>query len=232
MTLTAIADAAVVEQAPGLAEDLRFDDAAAAGWLVDGPTPTADGGLKVVISHDFATVAEATALLQSINGAGGPLHDIAITRTATSSQIVTSLAGTLRVDGELQAFADSDLLAAIGGSPYAASILEEGLQPTDAVSFTFAADLPGDAVVVDGTVPQSSSWTVPIDGTAADLTTTNVLVKEGGGIWGTVSTVALIALIAWCVFAIAFIVFVAKARRRRARAAASNAFRVRPLTRR
>ena len=59
-----------------------------------------------------------------------------------------------------------------------------------------------------------------------------MLVKEGGGIWGTVSTGALIALIAWCIVAVAFIVFVAKARRRRARIAASNAFRVRPLTRR
>ena len=232
VTLTAIADAAVVAQAPGLAEDLRFEDAVAAGWTVTGPTATDDGGLQVVLTHDFATVAEATALLQSINGAGGPLHNIAITRTADSTQTVTSIAGTLRVDGDLRAFADSDLLGAIGGSPYAAPILDEGLSPTDAVSFTFTADLPGEAIAVNGTTPESSSWTVPLDGTSADLATSTVLVKKGGGIWGTVSTVALIALIAWCIFAIAFIVIVAKARRRRARAAANNAFRVRPLTRR
>ena len=40
LTVTATADADVVEQVPGLAEDLRFDDAVAAGWTVDGPTAT------------------------------------------------------------------------------------------------------------------------------------------------------------------------------------------------
>ena len=35
ITLTAVADADVVAQAPGLAEDLRFDDAIAAGWVLD-----------------------------------------------------------------------------------------------------------------------------------------------------------------------------------------------------
>ena len=45
ITVTAIADADVVNQAPGLADDLRFDDAVAAGWTVTGPTSTSDGGL-------------------------------------------------------------------------------------------------------------------------------------------------------------------------------------------
>ena len=39
------------QQAPGLAADLRFDDAVAAGWVVEGPTATADGGLTVTLRH-------------------------------------------------------------------------------------------------------------------------------------------------------------------------------------
>ena len=47
-------------RAGGLAADLRFDDAVAAGWVVEGPTPTDDGGLTVVLRHDV-TSAEVHA---------------------------------------------------------------------------------------------------------------------------------------------------------------------------
>lgn len=228
VTLTAIADAEVVAQAPGLAEDLRFDDAVAAGWTLDGPTPTDDGGLRVVLTHTFATVAEASALLQSINGASGPLQSISITRTDADSQITTFLTGSLRVDGQLQAFADSDILSAIGGSPYEQTIRDLGLAPSDAVSFTLTADLPGDPVAADS----PTQWIAPLDGTTLDVAATAALGQGGSsGIWGTVSTLALVALVGWCLVAIAFIVFVARARKRRALAAA-NTYRPRPLTRR
>ena len=225
--LTAIADAAVVAQAPGLAEDLRFDDVAAAGWTVAGPTATGDGGLQVTLTHAFATVAEATALLQSINGVGGPMQAITITRTDSDSQITTFLTGSLRVDGQLQAFADADILTAIGGSPYAQSILDAGVSPSEAVTFTLSADLPGSPV-------QSGSpaeWVSPIDGTTLDVAAADAVAQGDTGIWGTVSTIALVALVGWCLIAIGFIMFVAKARRRRA-LATPNSFRPRPLTRR
>ena len=53
ITVTATADAELVAQAPGLADDLHFDDLVAAGWAVDGPTPTDDGGLEVVAPPDL-----------------------------------------------------------------------------------------------------------------------------------------------------------------------------------
>ncbi len=222
ITLTAVADADVVAQAPGLAEDLRFDDAVAAGWLLTPPAATDTGGLQVVLTHPFATVEEATALLTSINGNGGPLHDVAITRAVTVDDITTALAGTLRVDGGLDAFADPDVLAAIGGSPYADNIAATNLRPTDVVTFTLTADLPGElATPSTGTTAigeQSGTWSVPLDGTSVDLATTAVLAQgTPSSVWGTVATIALIALIAWCVIAIAFIAFVASARKQRAR---------------
>ncbi len=225
ITLTAVADADVVAQAPGLAEDLRFDDAVAAGWLLTPPAATDTGGLQVVLSHPFATVEEATALLKSINGNGGPLHDVAITRVVTADDITTALAGTLRVDGGIDAFADPDVLSAIGGSPYADNIAATNLRPTDVVTFTLTADLPGElATPSTGTTgtkggdEQSRAWSVPLDGTSVDLATTAVLTQgTPSSAWGTVATIALIALIAWCLFAIAFIAFVARARKQRAR---------------
>ena len=244
ITLTAVADADLVTQAPGLAEDLRFDDVEAAGWTVDGPTPTDDGGLQVAVSHAFATVQEANALLQSLNGPDGPLHDVVLGRTVTDDAITTTLAGSIRVSNGLDAFADPDVLAAIGGTPYADDLAAANLRPADVMTFTFTADLPGDVVTdASSTVANTETdvttngtestepvrddgvqvWRVPLDGTTADLATTSVLAQGGGGgIWGTVATVALVALVAWLLFAVGFIVMVAKARRDRARRRAAR----------
>ncbi len=219
ITLTAVADADVVAQAPGLAEDLRFDDAIAAGWVLTPPAATDTGGLQVVLTHEFATVEEATALLQSINGAGGPLHDVVLTRAVTADDITTSLAGTLRVEGGIDAFADPDLLAAIGGSPYADNIAATGLRPTDVVTFTFNADLPGESTTpATGTAGgnQTLTWSVPLDQTSVDVTSASVLAQgTPSSIWGTVATIAFVILVAWCVLAVAFIAFVARARKQR-----------------
>ena len=221
ITLTATADAELVQQTPGLADDLRFDDVTAAGWTVDGPAATDDGGLKVVVSHPFATVEEATALLQSLNGPDGPLHDMLIGRTVTDEAITTTLNGNIRVANGLDAFADPDVLAAIGGSPYANDLAAANLRPSDVMTFTFTADLPGDAVTPSSgsTATPTLTWTVPLDGTTADLATTSVLAQgsTGSSVWGAVANIALIVLVAWLVLAIGFIAFVAKARRDRAR---------------
>jgi hypothetical protein len=221
ITLTASADPDLVAQTPGLAEDLRFDDAVAAGWVVDGPTATEAGGLTVSLSHPFASVEEATALLQSINGPDGPLHDVVLTRAVTDDDVTTSLAGNLRVSNGLDAFADPEVLAAIGGSPYADDLQNAGLRPTDVVTFTFTADLPGTATTsatAAGTPNGAElTWTMPLDGTPIDLATTSVLTRGGGGPWGIVSKAALVALVAWCLLAAGFIAYVAKARRDRAR---------------
>ena len=66
MVVTATADAEVVEQVPGLAEDLRFEDAAAAGWTVEGPTATDAGGLTITLRHAVSSAEEATNLLASL----------------------------------------------------------------------------------------------------------------------------------------------------------------------
>ena len=224
IALTIVADADVVTQAPGLAEDLRFDDAIAAGWELEGPTATEAGGLTVTLTHSFATVEEATVLLQSVNGSGGPLHDAVLSRIVEGDTVTTSLTGNIRVEGGMDAFADPDVLAAIGGSPYADDIAATGQRPADVVTFTMTADLPGS---VTAATPGSAAatdgpftWTVPLDGTTADIATTTVYTGStddgGDGIWGTIATVALVALIIWCVLAVAFIAFVAKARRAKA----------------
>jgi hypothetical protein len=215
ITVTEIADADVVKQAPGLAEDLRFDDAKAAGWAVADPVATSDGGLKVELTHPFANPEEATALLQSINGSGGPLHGVTLTRVIGSGGTTVSLAGSLRIDG-LGAFADPDVLGAIGATPYAEQVAASHLSPSDAVHITVQATLPGKITSATGTVKDGSvTWLVPLDGSQLDMATTGVDNHSTAKVWGIASNAALIGLVVWCVLAAAFIAWVVRQRKRR-----------------
>jgi hypothetical protein len=217
ITLTAVADADVVKQAPGLAEDLRFDDAETAGWTVTGPTATSDGGLRAEFTHTFANPEEASALLQSINGSGGPLHGVALSRRVDQGGGTTvSLVGSLRIDG-LTAFADPDVLAAVGATPYADQIAASSQGPSQAVGVTIRATLPGKLSSATGTINGSTvSWIVPLDGSQLDLATSALDDHGSAKIWGVAANAALIALVAWCVLAAAFIFWVARQRQRRA----------------
>jgi hypothetical protein len=217
ITVTAVADAGVLAQAPGLADDLRFDDVKTAGWTVTGPTPSSDGGLRVELSHAFTSPEEATALLQSINGSGGPLHSATLGRAVNLSGTTITLAGSLRIDG-LGAFADPDVLAAVGATPYAEQVVASNASPTQAVGVTIRASLPGKIRSSTGTIKDGAvSWTVPLDGSQLDLSTTATDDHGTARIWGIAANVALIVLVAWCVIAAAFITWVVKARQRRAR---------------
>jgi len=222
VTLTLVADQAVVQSTADLAGDLRFDDAIAAGWTVEGLVDTAEGGQQVVLTRPFSTAEEATALLRSLSGPGGPLHEVSITRTVTDDDITTALTGVARVDGGIDAFVDTEVLTAIGGSPFADDIAATGLSPSEVVVLTFNADLPGSATSQGGGSPVDGrtdvlTWRIPLDGTQLDLT--SVFVQGQGrpsGIWGAIATVSLGALVVWCVLAVGFIAFVANARRQRA----------------
>ena len=221
VTITATADPDVVSQAPNLAQDLRFDDVKAAGWSVEGPTPTPGGGLQVVLSHPFATPAEGTAILAGVNGPSGPLHAITLTRTRIKHTTTFSIAGTLQITGALDAFSDADLYAALGATPYNAQIAAAGVQPGQAVTVHFQAKLPGTVQTSTATAGSASavtglSWVVPVDGTSADVSTV-ATVKDPEHMWARpLAKGAKIAFVAWIVIATGFIVYVMIARRRRA----------------
>ena len=221
VTVTATADPDVVAQAPNLADELRFDDVRAAGWTVEGPTPTPGGGLQIVLTHAFATPAEGTAVLAGVNGPSGPLHAITLSRTRGKRTTTFSLAGTLQIAGGLDAFSDADLYAALGATPYNAQIAAAGIQPGQAVTVHFHAKLPGTVQTSTATAGSASAatglnWTAPIDGTVVDVATLST-VKDPQNVWARpLAKGAMIAFFAWIVIAAGFIVYVVMVRRRRA----------------
>ncbi len=217
LAVTAVADADVVAQAPGLAESLQFADAVAAGWVVEGPTASEDGGLTVTLRHPVTSAEEATNLLASL---GPPFTGMTLQRTVDEDgdTTTTMLTGQLVLPAGFDSFADSDLLAAVGGTPFADELTAAGATPQDSMSIAFRAELPGDVEETNGEEADGGiEWDAPLDGATADVTATTVQRPAGGG-WATaLATVALVLLIAWIVVAAAFIISVARARARRRR---------------
>ncbi|HYF12194.1 MAG TPA: hypothetical protein VEC09_07825, partial [Actinomycetota bacterium] len=119
LRITLAADGDVVREAGGLEEDLRFDDLLAAGWEVGAPAATEGGGLQVVLAHPFASPAELSALLASLNGADGPFKSVVFERIPGTSDLSFTVTGTGRVDAGLASFADAELIATVGATPYA-----------------------------------------------------------------------------------------------------------------
>ncbi|QQS23492.1 MAG: hypothetical protein IPM43_08390 [Actinomycetota bacterium] len=215
VTVTVTADADVVAAAPLLAEDLRTEDLVAAGWEVDGPSPSADGGLEVILTTDFASPEEANVALAQLSGPGGPFVDPVLSRLVEGRGVTYSLDGSLALPNGLEAFVDAEVVSLVGGVPYAEALADRGLTLEEAVGVSLTVSLPGEvrkttAVEQDGLL----HWTVATDGSAQSLVTSSV--DEGpSDSWGLLATGALVAAVAWLVLAGAFVAYVVRARRQR-----------------
>ncbi len=212
LVVTATADADVVQQAPGLAADLRLRDARDAGWRVEGPTATENGGLTVTLRHRVTSAEEATNLLASL---GPPFQDVRLERATVEEETTWTLSGQLALADGFASFADSDLAAAVGGPPFTDQL--SGVTPEESMSIVFGADLPGAVEETTGDERDGRlEWTSPLDGSSTDLATRTVQRPSSGSAWaGPLSVLALVLLVAWIVVAGLFIVHVTNSRRRR-----------------
>jgi hypothetical protein len=208
-------DKEVVDRVPGLTGSLSLADATAAGWTVEGPAATEDGGLTVTLRHQFVSVQEAANLLNSIGPAFG---DLVFEHTATEDEVTVTMAGTLSLPGGTwDAFGDQALLTSTGGTPFAAQLAESGATPTESMSVDLAVRLPGDVEETSGDRRDGTLvWTAPLDGSVADVSARSVLRPDSGSGWaGPLGTAALVLLVAWLIAGIGLAVMVVRARRRR-----------------
>jgi hypothetical protein len=216
VTVHAVADAELAGKVPGLVEDLRFEDAIAAGWTIDGPTTTETGSVEITLAH---TVASPQELANVLNSIGPPFTSMAAARTTADDQTSNAIDGVLTLSNGFESFADADLIAAVGGLPFDDEFTASATTPADSMSVTFRVTLPGELVSTTGAEvePDVFQWTAPLDGSSLSVTTQTVQRPAEGGSWaGPLATAALIALIVWIVLAVALIAFVLGARRKRA----------------
>jgi hypothetical protein len=214
ITVTAVADAELVARAPGLAADLRLDDLASAGWTTEPPAPTPDGGLRVVLSRPFASPAEATALLATLNGSGGPFQGLTLTREVDGKRVDYAATGDLQLAGGVDAFADEQVRALGAGTPFATTIDEQGVALSEAIGITLQMQLPIEAESTNGTRDGDAvRWEVPLDGTAArvDATATS---DPSSTAKRFLALLALGVFLAWVAVAAAFLAYVVRHRRR------------------
>lgn len=221
VSLAVSVDADVVQQVPGLEGSLSLTDAIANGWVAEGPAATDDGGLGLTLRHPFTSVAEASNVLTSL---GPPFTGISLAQiltppTGEPDEIATTLMGSLSLPGgTFDAFADSELLAATGGTPFGAQLAAAGATPASSMSIRLTMRLPGQ---IQGTTGQRAdgavSWDAPLDGSSTDLGTQAVLGGSGGskGGWGPVATIALVLLILWVLAAFVVAALVVRKRSRR-----------------
>ena len=147
VAVTVVADAALLARAPGALDDLRLDDARAAGWAVDGPVAVDGGGVRVELRKPFGTLEQAAAVLAEV---GPPLGRFEFRRDrpdpTTERWQVRGAAGL--PDG-WAAWSDAALDDLLGGPP-------TGLDPSPAAGLTLTVDVrlpvPADSLGVTGAV--------------------------------------------------------------------------------
>lgn len=203
VTVLLVADAAVVAKVPDLAADVRTDDLEKAGWDVDGPDTTDEGGLRVEISRDFATPEQATAIMAQVGGQDGPMRGLALARSGKDTNSTWTLAGALQITGGLGAFIDKAGADLIGGAPFAGEVSDAGLEIGEALGIEFVASLPGKIEATTGAARATGdtgvSWRVPMDGSTIDVATTAVNVDVGASVARLGRGVLRFLLVVWVV---------------------------------
>ena len=198
VTVTIDVDKEIVQRSPDIADKLDFSDLEKNGWQLTKPVDTASGGKQVVLVRNFANESEATAVLAQLNGDRGPFREVILRRGGKARDSSWNLSGRLEVTGGLQAFADDQLIAALGATPYENTVKSQNLDLGKALTIEFVVSLPGElksstAIPENGTL----TWRVATDGTPVDLATSTENVDVVGTLGGIASKIGLVLLIAW-----------------------------------
>lgn len=138
VTFDPAASAALVDVERGL----PLEDLAQAGWRVDPPEQTSDGGTVITASKEFGTPEQFAAVMDELDGPEGVFRAFELQRTKSFARVDHRLTGQLDPIGGFDRFADPDLVAALGTS-LGELAAQAGAAPGD-VAVRLQADLPGD----------------------------------------------------------------------------------------
>ena len=173
LAVTAVADADVVDaRRPGLAADLRFDDATAAGWAVEGPTATrgrrADGHAAPPARRRprrRPTCCTASARPSPTCGWIATIDGDDRRSTALSGRLVARPAASTPSP-------TADLLAAVGGTPFADELAAAGATPATRCPWCCGPTCPGEVETTGSAADGTVTWSdAPLDGSSVDLAT-------------------------------------------------------------
>jgi hypothetical protein len=217
VTVTALADAWLLAQVPRLLDDLSLSDLAAVGWRIDGPQPTADGGVRVVLQREARDLEDLAAVLADV---GAPLSSMRVVRADEFARSSWELSGRSVLHDGTAALVDPEALSALGAAPFAAELNEAGVTLAEVMTLTLRMRLPGDLVSTTGDARDGViTWSLPVDGTQVSLQAFSERTDRGATVARTVADITRFVLVVWVLVGVTFMawVFFARSRRRRAR---------------
>lgn len=155
VSVEVVLDAAAAKRAGNLTAEIRTDDLREAGWIVEGPKSTDDGGARLVVRRPFATAAEGEAAFRSLATEESPFGTVRIEQRRGWWTTTSAFEAEVDLRGGLAAFGDQALTDVLDGQPLGVPLeaLEQQLgQSLDRMfSLDVAVRLPGD---VESNAPQ------------------------------------------------------------------------------
>lgn len=170
VSVTALLDKEAANAVPDLKEQLQTSDLVKAGWTVDGPSDTKDGGKQVSVHHDFGSSEEATALLRRISGNGPPFVDFQMQQQRTLTHVDTTFSGKIDMTQGVSSFGDLGLRQSLGSRlGFDPNEIEKSLGVNWATTFPVDVEvrLPGKSTKASAVYGQ----VVPISATATGANT-------------------------------------------------------------
>jgi FMN phosphatase YigB (HAD superfamily) len=141
-------------------DQVRLDDVAAGGWVVGDPVVDDDGAATFTASKPFSRPDELPEVLAEISGPDGPFADLGLELARPFARTRYRVEGALDGSVGVDAFADPDVAAALGGLPFGRDLAELegelGGPVGERVRLRLGVSLPGGAegstVAADGGV--------------------------------------------------------------------------------
>ena len=158
-------DAEATVAVGNLERQLRYDDLVEAGWSVDRPVRTEDGGTLVTAAKSFEVPNQLGPLLDEILGPT-VFNQVELVRRRSFATTVWQIAGTIDVSSGLELFTDPELRETLSGLPLGrtedeiASLVgcETPCDPAEAFTMELVVALPGETDTPTGI----SRWIVQL----------------------------------------------------------------------
>jgi hypothetical protein len=183
VTVSVGLDADALRQVGDLRSQLRVSDLTAAGWTVSGPTRDRDGYTWVRATKPFADAAQATEVMDEVNGSNGAFREWTVSHSSSTWSSTWKVTGTVDLSKGMQTFSDPKLDQALGANGYDALVRQieqrEGKPVSQMVDVQVSVEVPGAARVYTPSLADHAPTQVHVSHTQVNRTLGLVVVVIG-----------------------------------------------------
>ncbi len=167
VTVTVVLDREAAAQL-GDPKGVALDDLRTAGWRVEDPVATGDGGVRFRVARPFASPDQLADVLAEVGGADGVFRGTRLAVDDGTASTSYSFRSGVHLTGDPAQFGDEDLTKVLGGLPLGRTPQElqvMGAAAPGAGTLVVSVDLPGGSPDSNGTVRDGrAGWRYPLTG--------------------------------------------------------------------